>query len=182
MHIELQNLIDKATSENDFFKLAKIIKELRDRWEFPLSQLARKINKHPSYISSIVRVNLLPEIVKDGYYAKQISESHLLVLARLNNPEDMREAYEEILKNNLSLEKTHMLIRKFLYNVEDVGDKPNIDKLNSISKKLQVALGAKVQIYQSRVTGKIVIEQRGDVAQTTKMIEDLAKKLLAVTE
>jgi ParB-like chromosome segregation protein Spo0J len=178
MHIDLQNLIESAKKEKDPFTLAGIFLKLRDQWEYPLSKLATEIGKHPSYVSSLIRVNLLPEIVKDGYYAKQISESHLIVLSRLNHPQDMREAYEEVLKNNLSLAKTQILVRKYLYGIYDDGTAPDLNKSYKFAKDLQRIYEAKVNILQSRATAKIVLEKKGNVAETSQFIALISKKLL----
>ena len=167
MHVTLQNLLEVVAKERDFFKLASVIKVLRDDWEYPLSKISKIINKHPSYVSSLIRVNNLPEIVKDSFYSKQITESHLLVLSRLNDRDDISEAFKEILKNSLSLSQTQVLIRKYLYSVDEDGEPPDVDSLYKMEKMLQDKLSAKVKINQSRVTGKITIERKGPVKVAT---------------
>lgn len=177
MHVTLKNLLEVVAKERDFFKLATQIKVLRDDWEYPLSKISQLINKHPSYVSSLVRINSLPEIVKDSFYAKQITESHLLVLSRLNNKEDMIEAFKEILKKSLSLSQTQMLIRKYLYSIDEDGEVPNVASLYKMEKGLQDNLNAKVKIVQSRVTGKITIERKGTVKEVHAFLRTIFDKL-----
>ena len=177
MHVTLQNLLEVVAKERDFFKLASVIKVLRDDWEYPLSKISKIINKHPSYVSSLIRVNNLPEIVKDSFYSKQITESHLLVLSRLNDRDDISEAFKEILKNSLSLSQTQVLIRKYLYSVDEDGEPPDVDSLYKMEKMLQDKLSAKVKINQSRVTGKITIERKGPVKDVYAFRQSIVQKL-----
>lgn len=171
MHTELESLLSSLSKETDPFELSYKLKKLKHYWDYPIGKIAKILKKHPSFVSSLINVALLPDTIKDGYYSGQISLSHLLIIARLKNAQDIREAYEEVLKNSLSISQTQNIIRRYLYSVDDQGDKVDVDSNLQSEKFLRDALDAKVRIYQSRVTAKITIEVKGSVSDTKKFID-----------
>ncbi len=172
-----QELFDKLNQEQDVLQKAEIVKRLRFDREVSVKRIARAIHKHPSYVSHLLRLTKIPQIVVDGYYAEQLSPTHLMILSRLKTEEEIIDAYEQILKGGLTAGQTELLIRKFKYDVEDEGKSIDTKHLETLEKDLRDMLNAKVTLIQSRVRTKIVLEKRGNTDTTTAFIEEIAEKL-----
>lgn len=172
-----QELFDKLNQEQDVLQKALIVKQLRFDREVSVKRIASAIHKHPSYVSHLLRLTKIPQIVVDGYYAEQLSPTHLMILSRLQTEAEIIDAYEQILKANLTASQTELLVRKFKYDVEDEGKSIDTAHLEELEKELRDLLNAKVTLIQSRVRTKIVLEKRGNTDMTTSFIEEVVEKL-----
>ena len=170
-------LIYQLTTEHDIFKKARVVDVLRTEYDLRLPEIASHIHKHPSYISHVHRLLRLPQLVVDGYYSKQISATHLMILSRLQTTAEIEEAYEEVLTNNLTSTQTELVVRRMKYDVESDSKHISPDELKKTEILLQDKLQGKVRILQSQVRSKIVIEQRGPASQTSAFIREIVKKL-----
>ena len=172
-----QELFDKLNQEQDVLQKSVIVKQLRLDREVSVKRIARAIHKHPSYVSHLLRLSKIPQIVVDGYYSEQLSATHLMILSRLQTEEEIIDAYEQILKGNLTAGQTEMLVRKFKYDVEDEGKNIDTRHLEALEKELRALLNAKVVLIQSRVRTKIILEKRGNTDTTTAFIEEVVERL-----
>lgn len=170
-----EELFNLLKDERDILRKARLIHQLRIEKEVSLHAIAGILNKHPSYISHIVRLLRIPQLAVDGYYSGQISATHLIIISRLQTEKQMKDAYEEVLKNDLTAPQTEALIRqlKFDVNTDDHMIPPN--ELNEKANILQEKHEARVRFYQSRVRGKIVIEKRGKSEDTSVFINTIYK-------
>ncbi len=175
-----QELFDKLNKEEDVLQKAKFVHQLRYDREVSIKRIARGIHKHPSYVSHLLRLSKIPQLVIDGYYGGQLSATHLMILSRLGTEEEIIDGYEQILKNDLTAGQTELLIRKFKYDVTDEGQAVDTRHLDQLEKELRDVLEAKVHILQSRVRTKIVIEKRGNTKDTAKFIDTVAERLKRV--
>jgi len=172
-----QELFDKLNQEQDVLQKAALVQQLRFDREVSVKRIARAIHKHPSYVSHLLRLIKIPQIVIDGYYSEQLSATHLMILSRLLTEEEIIEAYEQILKGNLTAGQTELLVRKFKYDVEGEGKNIDTQHLATLEKELRDLLSAKVTLIQSRVRSKIILEKRGNSDITTAFIEEVVEKL-----
>lgn len=170
-------LIHQLTTEQDILVKARIVDVLRTEYALKLPEIASYIHKHPSYVSHVHRLLRVPQLVVDGYYANQISATHLMVLSRLHTATEIEEAYEEVLTNNLTSIQTELVVRRMKYDVESDSKKISPDELKQTEVALQDKLQGKVRILQSQVRSKIVIEQRGPSSQTSTFIRNIVNKL-----
>jgi hypothetical protein len=123
----------------------------------------------------------LPDIIIDGYYAKQVSASHLFIIARLHDYVTMLTVYEKVLAENLTSPQTEDVVRELLYQVKAEGERMTDDEIERFNRLFARKLGTDVsfKITQTRVKGKVSIEQKGNLAETTKMLRKLYKILSA---
>lgn len=172
-----EELFNLLRDEKDILRKSRIIHQLRVDKEIPLQKIAEVLQKHPSYISHMIRLLRIPQLAIDGYYAGQVSATHLMIVSRLQTEEQMKEAYAEILKNDLTAPQTEMLVRQLKFDVasDDYSSSPK--DLDVLAQRLQDKHEARVRIYQSRVRGKIVIEKRGKTQDTTAFIDKIYKLL-----
>jgi len=173
----VESLVEKIKNEKDVFVKAKLILYLVKDKAIRICDLSKKIGIKPSYICHFLRLNNLPDIIVDGYYSKQISISHLFVISRLKNKQDMVDIYEKVLTNNLTVERTEQTVRHALYQIKNRGDYIDQEEiesfLQSVNKKDQI----KAKIIQSRIRAKLILEFWGDLEQTSNKLRELIKKI-----
>jgi len=172
-----KELFELLRQEQDILRKARLVHQLRIDKEISLKEIAQVLKKHPSYVSHMIRLLRVPQLATDGYYSGQISTTHLMILSRLQTESQMKEAYEEILKKNLTVPQTETLIRQLKFDVSSDDHLIPPKVLAQMSNSIQEIHEARVRIYQSRVRGKIVIEKRGNTKDTTAFINEITKLL-----
>lgn len=178
MDNEIEGIIEKIKKEKDVFAKAKLLHYLTFEKDLKLKDIAPKLGIKPAYICHFLRLNRLPETIIDGYYAKQISVSHLFIISRLKNIQQMNDIYERILIENLTIFETEMHIREIIHQVKT--------ESNYLSKEEKIKFidyflkekNIDVKIIQSRIKSKLIIEIKGSVNETTKKMRELMKRIL----
>lgn len=171
-----QDLLEQVKNEKDFFKKAKILLKLKKEKQVPVFKISQELNLKPSYVSHILRLNKLPELIMDGYYTEAISISHLFIISRLTKEEDMVGIYEQALANNLTALQTEELVRQKLYNIKGDGEHLTDSEQEEFIKQMNNQ-GVDAKIIQSRIKGKMILEIKGNLAKTTTKIKELMSLL-----
>jgi len=177
MDTTTRSLFEKLTNEADILRKAALVLELRKDFEIQVKEIAQTINKHPSYVSHLLRLQKIPQIVVDGYYGHLISATHLMLLSRLDDEASIIELYQEVLKKSLTVAQTDAAVRTLRYDVTDDGADIDTEALTRIQTELSEELGAKVTVLQTRVRTKIVLEVRGSVTNTTAFLNLVRERL-----
>jgi len=173
----IEEYIEKIKNSDDFFYKAKLLKFLNKEKQIRVKELAEKINMKPSYLCHILRLNRLPELVVDSYYSKLISISHLFIVSRLKNAKDIFSAYENVLKNNLTVAQTENLIRGIIYGLKSDGKYlQTVDFEETIKAMKEKNPDINLKIIQSRVKSKIIIEIVGSLAKTSPLIRNWLRR------
>lgn len=176
---EVSQLIIDAVSEQDIFRKAELFYNLKTAHRVRVKDLAKSAGMKASYLCHILRLIKLPEIVRDGYYNKTVSLSHLFIIARLHKTEDMIEVYEQVLAESLTATQTEELIRAKLYKVSSGGEYLEHEYESALQQSLRtVSDSVSVKIVQTRVRGKLLIELKGGLSETTPGLKTLVQKLL----
>jgi ParB-like chromosome segregation protein Spo0J len=174
-------LLERAKNEKDPIKLSKILFQLTKKEGEKLINIARLLNKKPAYLSHLIRLNKLPELIIDGYFAKLISLSHLFVISRLNDEQSMVNVYERVLASNLNVSQTDELIRGLKYQISSKGkyySKKEIDRINKQLQKNNIYL----KLIQSRIKTKLIIEIRKNLYESEKILKKILEKLNLLSE
>lgn len=178
MTASVEEYVEKIKNTGDFFLKAKLLKFLNKDKQIRIKDLAKETGLKPSYLCHILRLNRLPELVVDGYYAKMISLSHLFIISRLKNNKDIIFVYENILKNNLSVIQVENLVRDMLYGYKSEGNylqQDDYQKHVDLIKKIQPDF--KLKVIQSRIKSRIIVEIQGSLAKTSPLIKNWLKKM-----
>ena len=183
MREEIKEIFTQFLQEKDIFKKAQLLTSLTKDKGVRIVEIAKHLNMKPSYVSHILRLNKLPALVIDGYYSTSIMPTHLYILARLQNHEQMIAAYEHVLANNLSVFDTEILVRSVLYGIKSVGEYLSVDEVRAFTVLMR-KLGITAKIIQSRIRSKCVLELKGDLITTSVRLREIIKLLenLAVEE
>lgn len=175
MNEQIEKLIARVKTETDPFVKANLIKSLIRDHDLRLYQLAKMVAIKPSYLCHFLRLNRLPAIVTDGFYNKDISLSHLFVISRLKEIENIATVYEKVLAKNLTVFETEELVREILYGVKTKGETLTSDEkenyLNRFGKEI------KAKIIQTRIKSKLIIEIKGSLEKTTKILRSILEQI-----
>jgi len=179
----VEEIVGQVKNQHDVFYRAKLLLHLKKEKGLGIGEISRKSGIKPSYLCHFLRLNRLPEIVVDGYYAKSVTLSHLFILSRLKDPLQTIDAYENILKHNLTVLDTEMMVRQLLYGIKSSGKylpQSAAEKINAriISSNKNISL----KVIQSRIKGKLIIEIKDGLGKTTPMLSELLAKVSEVLQ
>lgn len=158
---------------------SQLIAELRRDTQLRSKDISDYLEIQPSYLSHLIRIAKLPEIIIDGYLSKHLTFTHLILISRLKTQEDMVQLYEEVLKGSLSVAQTEQRIRDMLYHIDNSGRYLSNNRITSIKDKIERSLSeetCKVSIIQTRIKAKITIEVSGNLEKTSRFLDAFGNK------
>jgi len=175
---DITSLINQIKIDKDIFQKYRLIEYLMKEKKLRIIDLANKIGYKPSYICHLLRLKKIPDVLVDGYYSKTISSSHIYVLSRLNDVKQMINLYEKILGDNYTVKQTETAVREYLYQVKSVGKYISKEISEKFIKKIKEKYPElNIQIVQTRIKGRILMEIKGDLETSSKTIKHLLEKL-----
>ena len=167
-------LIENVQRENlNPIEEAEGYENLMQKCGYSLEDVSRLIGKSVSYIRNIMRINDLPESVKDLVRNGELSASHARTIVVSENPEELAH---EIINNKLSVQEAQKRVNKTSRSknsrnfVKNTLDFQYIAKVESVLSK---HLEAKVKLQEKKGgAGNFVISFANRI-----QMEDLIKKL-----
>jgi len=175
---DITSLLNQIKEDKDIFQKSRLLEYIIKEKNLRIVDLAKKIGFKSSYICHLLRLKKIPEVVVDGYYSKSISSSHIYILSRLNNTKQMIELYEKILGENYSVKQTEEAVRDYLYQVKSVGKYINKENIEKQTKKIKEKFPElNIQIIQTRIRGRVVLEIKGDLEKSSKILKQILEKL-----
>ncbi len=175
---DITPLLKQIKEDKDIFQKSRLLEYLIREKNLRVIDLANKIGYKSSYICHLLRLKKIPEVVVDGYYSKSISSSHIFILSRLNDKKQMIELYEKILGENFTIKQTENEVRNYLYQVKSIGKYIRQEDVEKLTKKIKEKYPElNVEIVQTRIKGKIILEVKGDLEKSSKLIKTLLNKL-----
>jgi predicted transcriptional regulator len=180
----LDSYLSRIKEEQDPLQQARMMCTALAYYKIANTQLARLLGVKSPHVSQYLRVLKLPEIVLDGYHAKLVSFTHLIIISRLKTYEDIVSLYEEVLSKNYSITQTEHRVREILYQIKTVGAYLPSQKLRSYESRIASSLGydAQLRIVQTRIRAKITIEVSGSLDKTSAFLSDFASRFRSRTK
>lgn len=174
----VHDLLEKAKNESDYFDKAAILQTLKEENKIKIKDMAEYLEMKPSYLCHILRLNKIPDLLRDGYYSKSISITHLFVISRLKDQSQMIDAIEKVLGKNLTTSQTDQLVTSMIYKIEGKGKKV-ADEVNREMKRklLELNKDATVNVLQTRVKTKILIELWGNLEVTSQFLKRVGESI-----
>lgn len=168
-------LIENVQRENlNPIEEAEGYQNLMEKCEYTMGDVSRLIGKSESYIRNLMRINSLPESVKEMVRNGELSASHARTIAVSDNPEQLAH---NIINNNLSVAETQKQVkqserkktsRSFNTNTLDVA------YVAKIESKLSKILGTKIKLREKRGgAGEFIIHFANRI-----QMEELINKLI----
>lgn len=173
-----EEIFEKIAREENVFKKAKLIDELVKIHSLRVVDIAIKLNTSSTQICHWRRLLRLPELVVDGFLSETLSLTHLLILSRLKNDQEMIAAFEQVLEKDLTTLQTEELVREKLFSIKSEGEYISTTIKDDIVKKFKdVDQEIMVNILQTRVKAKITISIKGSAKKTSTVLQKLATKI-----
>lgn len=173
-------LFKQIKETNDIFQKSRLLEYLTREKNLRVIDLANKTGYSSSYICHLLRLKKVPEAIVDGYYSKSVSSSHIFILSRLNDRGQMIDLYEKILGENFTVKQTEGEVRNYLYQVKSIGKYINKEDQEKLKNKLkQKYPDVDIEISQTKIKGKISLQIKGDLDQSSKNIKQLIEKLIS---
>lgn len=175
---DLTSILNQVKIETDIFQKSRLIEYIMKENKLRVIDISKKIGFKPSYICHLLRLKKITEVIVDGYYSKSISSSHIYVISRLNEKKQMIELYENILKENYTVKQTEESVRNYLYQVKSIGKYINKESSEKLIKKIKEKFPElTVEIIQTRIKGKVILEIKGDLVTSSKTLKQVLEKL-----
>lgn len=168
-------LIENVQRENlNPIEEAEGFKNLMEKCQYSLEDVAKLIGKSVSYIRNLMRINSLPESVKQLIRDGKISASHARTIAVSENPEQLAH---DIINNNLSVAETQKHVKNATRSktsrnfVKNTLDEQYVAKVES---KLSKHFATDVKLREKRGgAGQFILSFDNRI-----QMEDLINKLL----
>jgi len=171
MNDQLRERLLVLSTDKDIFNKAKQLLLLRKEYQLKIKDIADVFQVKSSYICQLMRLNHLPEMIKDGYYGKQINISLLFIISRLRSEQDIVNAYEKILQSGFSVAQTESLVREILYKIKDKGDYLNREEIKGLFKLIKdVNPDLMIKFRQTKIKTLLRIEMKGNLETTSTLI------------
>jgi ParB family chromosome partitioning protein len=119
-------------------------------------ELSVKVGKERATVTNYLRLLRLTDEVQQAIVDKKISMAHARTMVAVENVEMQKKILKEIIKNQLSVRQTEIIVKK--YTAETKPEKTKIkvtlsDHVMAFSRNLSEKLHAKVSI-QKEISGK----------------------------
>ena len=169
-------LIENVQRENlNPIEEAEGYANLMEKCEYSMTDVSKLIGKSESYIRNLMRINSLPESVKEMVRNGELSASHARTIAVSNNPEQLAH---EIINNKLSVADTQKQVK----NTErkktsrSFNTKP-LDSVyvSRIESRLSKNLGTRVKLHEKRGGAGDFVISFGNRIQMEELINKLSK-------
>lgn len=174
---DIHTIIAELKSEKDIFKKAKLLADLREKHHVPVKELAQHLRLTSSHICHIMRLNRVPEIIRDGYYAKMVSVTHLFILSRVKDKEMIMRIYEKLLAHGYTAQQVEEAVREHMHGVQSKGSVMSPDKKQEYKNAIEKIKGTRVSIMQSRIKSSLQISIKGSLEHTTAELEKILRKV-----
>ncbi len=174
----LQPYLDKIKGESNVVTKAKLLRFLNKEKDLSIKDIAMHLTTSSASVCNIMRILKLPEIIVDGYYDKLISYTHLLIISRLNSPEEMIQTYEKVLSDSLTTIQTEEEVRHLLYNIKTQGDRLDENDTNILIERIHdIDPDINIKIIQTRISTKMILKIKGDLSKTSSILKKLTQRI-----
>lgn len=163
---------------------AQAYKRLIDEFSLSVTEVAKRVGKSLPYISNTIRLLTLPDAIKDALAAGVITEGHVRPLISIGDPKLMLAAFRRILVEGISVRGAEDVARQVKSEVQKKEPQKKKDKIyipeqEEMAKKIKEKYNFhKVDMFQSRVLGKITIVVKGSEEETGPKLKEIYEKLL----
>lgn len=168
------SLIENVQRENlNPVEEAEGYQNLMQKYGYELEEVSKLIGKSESYIRNLMRINSLPDSVKQLIKEGKISASHARTIAVSDNPEQLAH---DIINNKLSVAETQKQVKKAGRSTKNRNFTQNtLDGayVEKIENKIAKHLGTDVKLREKRGgAGQFIISFSNRI-----QMEDLINKL-----
>lgn len=166
-----ENLLELALIENiqrddlNPMELSNAYQRLMDECHYTQEQIAVKVFKQRSTVANFLRLQKLPDEIKESLRRNEITEAHARLILRVNSKSEQILIWRKIIEENLTVKKLDELTRP--HSKEKKKQKIYTIEKNTgteeIENKLRLFFGTKVTLKPGKnKSGEIIIEYYSD--------------------
>ncbi len=147
-----EEMLEIALVENiqrkdlDPIEIALSLKRLIDEVSLTQEQLSKKLGKKRSTISNYIRLLRLDPIIQTGIRDGFLSMGHGRCIINIEDKNVQLKIYKEIIRKELSVRKTEILVRKIKQNKSSKKNLKITNKFIEEEKYFSELIGSKIQI------------------------------------
>jgi ParB family chromosome partitioning protein len=130
---------------------------LLDKFDISQEELAKRVGKERSTVTNALRLLRLPPEIKRDIVEERLSMGHARALLALDEPEQMKRAREEIIKEHLTVRATEGLVKRLKENRTHPAKVQPSPHLTDLADRLKRHFKAKTTIRQVGKGGRIEI-------------------------
>ena len=148
---------------------------LMQKCGYEIGDISRLIGKSESYIRNLMRINSLPESVKELVKSGELSASHARTIAVADDPEQMAH---DIINNKMSVAAAQKRVKESNRSGKSRAfTKTNLDKtyVEKVESKLEKTLKTPVKLREKRGGAGDIIIHFANRIQMEDLIEKLTK-------
>lgn len=169
-------LIENVQRENlNPIEEAAGYENLMQKCGYEIGDISRLIGKSESYIRNLMRINSLPESVKELVKSGELSASHARTIAVADDPEQMAH---DIINNKMSVAAAQKRVKESNRSGKSRAfTKTNLDKtyVEKVESKLEKTLKTPVKLREKRGGAGDIIIHFANRIQMEDLIEKLTK-------
>jgi ParB family chromosome partitioning protein len=157
--------------------LANGLKKLSEEFNLTQEEIAKRVGKDRSTITNLIRLLKLPIPVQDSLRKGEITIGHAKVLLSLNDDHLIKDVWQKIVKEKLSVRETEKIVARLLNNPNQKKQrdtKPDTNIIH-IEREISKILGTKVRIQNKDNKGKIIIEYYS-LDEFQRIIDEITKR------
>ena len=141
---------------------AAAYRRLLDEFDLTQEQVAQRVGRGRVSVANSLRLLGLPLEVKDALRAGQISEGHARAMLQVADAPGQLLLLQVVLDKGLSVRQAEELARRLAEDgrarrASAAGARRKAPRAEALERELMGALGTKVELFQSRKGGKMVI-------------------------
>ncbi len=118
-------------------------------------EISKNVGKSRPYVANSVRLQKLPEPVKEMLINGEISTGHGRALLALESSAKQLQTAQKIVSDQLSVRQTELLIKNMLEPKEQSGTPARSHRFDTIESDIKESIGAKVKIKEKNNKGTI---------------------------
>jgi ParB family chromosome partitioning protein len=149
IHREDLNALDRATAYRQY----------RERFGLTAEQIAQRVGEDRTTVTNYLRLLELPEPVRAMLADGSLAMGPARALLGLEAPEEQIRFARRIIAESLSTRHVERLIQQRRSSTPLAAPRPKRPLIQDLEERFEAALGAKVQVFESRKknTGRVVI-------------------------
>lgn len=180
--LEMALVENVQREELNAIERGQAFQRLNDEFGLPVSEIAKRIGKSPSYISNTVRLLSLPDAIKDGLISGATTEGHARAISSLGDSKLMIEAYKMILAESASVRRAEDLSRRIKQKmssgkVRGIVARIQSEEVDKMAEEIGKSIEGRAKIMQSQVLLRINLDVRGDLEKTSTILKKIHQSL-----
>jgi ParB family chromosome partitioning protein len=161
--LELALIENIQRADLNALETAEAYRHLTEDFHLSHEEIAAKVGKNRATVTNTLRLLKLPDAGRKALLDGSITEGHARAVLALSTPQAQLSALQVIIKQNLNVRQTELLVQRLNGHRTSNPRKDQPDpKIQSIEERLRSSLGTKVNLHHGKKGGSIVIHYYSD--------------------